>query len=117
MDVLAEKSSRTVLRTTLLNGINMHRPAWYAGLSDRADPDFIELKAYMHVGHSRDRLGRDTMPEHDAVVEFAEQVQSYLPEFSVLKDVSMSRVALLAKTEDTWVPALKDGSDFWDSPA
>ncbi len=115
MDVLYEKPSRTVLRTTLLNGINMHRPAWYAGLFDRADPDFIELKAYMHVGHSQDRLDRDTMPDHEAVVAFAEQVQSHLPDFTVLKDVPMSRVALLAKTEDTWVPALKQESDFWES--
>lgn len=116
MDVLYEKSARTVLRTTLLNGINMERPAWYAGFFDRADPDFIELKAYMHVGHSQDRLDRDTMPEHEDVVEFAEQVQSHLPGYPVLKDVPMSRVALLAKSEDTWVPSLKQDSDFWDSP-
>lgn len=115
MDVLHEKSSRTVLRTTLIEGINMNNPEWYAGFFDRADPDFIELKAYMHVGHSRDRLGRDRMPDHERVVEFAQRIQTHLPAFTEIKDVPMSRVALLAKTTDTWVPKLKSNSEFWES--
>lgn len=116
MDVLAKKQdTRTVLRTTLLNGWNMRDPDWYAAFYERADPDFIELKAYMHVGHSRGRLDRGTMPDHDAVVKFAKSVQSHLPEHSELKDVPASRVALLARQADTWIPALRDESDFWDN--
>lgn len=114
IDVLATKTStRTVIRTTLINGINMHNPDWYAGLFDRADPDFVELKAYMHVGHSRGRLDRDAMPSHDQVIEFSEAVQSYLPTHPVLRDVPESRVTLLARDEDTFVPELKGGSEFW----
>jgi tRNA wybutosine-synthesizing protein 1 len=106
-----------VLRTTLLNGENMANPDWYAGLYRRADPDFVELKAYMHVGHSRGRLDRSTMPEHDAVVSFAERVQAHMPEHPVLKEVPASNVALLARTEDTWVPRLRKDSDFWTETA
>ena len=115
MDVLADKSrTRTVLRTTLLDGWNMAHPDWYAGLFERADPDFIELKAYMHVGHSRGRLGRQTMPEHEDVLSFADEVMAYLPEFTERKDVPASRVALLAKTPDTWIPTLSPDSEFWE---
>ena len=115
LDVLAAKpDTRTVLRTTLLDGINMHTPEWYAAMFRRADPDFVELKAYMHVGHSRDRLGRDVMPDHDEVVAFANAVREYMPDHDVLKDVPPSRVALLATDEDTWVPKLRKDSDFWD---
>lgn len=113
MDVLHEKDCRTVLRTTLLDGENMRNPDWFAAFYDRAAPDFIELKAYMHVGHSQGRLSRDTMPEHEDVVAFAEAVQEWMPEYGVLKDVPASRVALLAKDSDTWVPKLKQDSDFW----
>ncbi|WP_276246236.1 4-demethylwyosine synthase TYW1 [Haladaptatus sp. YSMS36] len=114
MDVLAEKKdTRTVLRTTLVKGVNMANPDWYAALFDRADPDFVELKAYMHVGHSRGRLDRDSMPSHEEVVEFTEQVQAFMPEHTELKDVPASRVTLLAKDSDTWVPKLKKDSDFW----
>jgi tRNA wybutosine-synthesizing protein 1 len=114
LDVLAAKDeTRTVLRTTLLAGRNTHRPAWYAAMYDRADADFVELKAYMHVGNSRDRLDRNVMPEHEEVVAFSESVQKHLPTHPVLKEVKASRVALLARESETLVPELKGGSDFW----
>ncbi|QCS41795.1 4-demethylwyosine synthase TYW1 [Natrinema versiforme] len=115
MDVLAEKDeTRTVLRTTLVKGENMHSPDWYAGFYQQADPDYIELKAYMHVGHSQGRLDRSAMPDHEEVVEFAEDVGEYMPEFDEVKGVPASRVALLSKTKDTWVPKLQKGSEFWE---
>jgi len=114
MDVLAEKDgTRTVLRTTLVEGENMRDPDWYAAFFRRADPDFVELKAYMHVGHSRGRLDRSAMPDHEDVRAFAEDVMGYMPDHDVLKEVPPSRVALLSKTEDTWVPKLNRDSDFW----
>ncbi len=113
MDVLHKKSCRTVLRTTLLRGLNMGNPDWYAAFYERADPDFIELKAYMHVGHSRDRLSRDIMPETQEIVDFAKEVGSHLPEHNTLKTVPISRVALLSKYEETWIPMLKKSSSFW----
>ena len=79
-------------------------PDWYAAFYERADPDFVELKAYMHVGHSRGRLDRSSMLDHEEVVEFTERVGEHMPDHDVLKQVPASRVALLSKTEDTWVP-------------
>ena len=114
LDVLAEKDdTRTVLRTTLLSGYNTQHPAWYAAMYDRADADFVELKAYMHVGNSRDRLDRDVMPAHEEVLAFTDAVGEYLPTHPVVRDVEASRVALLAREEDTMVPKLKGDSDFW----
>lgn len=114
LDVLAEKDeTRTVLRTTLLSGHNMHHPEWFAAMFDRADADFVELKAYMHVGNSRGRLDRDVMPDHEDVIEFTEAVREYLPTHPFIRDVEASRVALLARDEDTMVPELKGGSEFW----
>jgi tRNA wybutosine-synthesizing protein 1 len=115
LDVLAAKEeTRTVLRTTCIEGLNMAHPEWFAAMFQRADPDFVELKAYMHVGHSRGRLDRDSMPEHERVLEFAEEVMAHMPDHDVLKGVPPSRVALLSKTEDTWVPKLKKDSEFWE---
>jgi tRNA wybutosine-synthesizing protein 1 len=92
----------------------MHRPAWYAAMCDRADADFVELKAYMHVGHSRGRLDRDSMPDHEEVRAFAEDVGSFLPDHDVLKEVEPSRVAMLARDQETWVPKLEKSSEFWE---
>ena len=114
MDVLAAKDdTRTVIRTTLVNGENMHDPDLYAGFYRRAEPDFVELKAYMHVGHSRGRLDGSAMPTHEEVVEFSEAVLEHMPEHDVLKGAPRSRVTLLSRTEDTWVPALEPDSEFW----
>jgi tRNA wybutosine-synthesizing protein 1 len=114
LDVLAAKEkTRTVIRTTLVEGHNMHHPEWYAAMADRADADFVELKAYMHVGHSRGRLDRESMPDHEDVRAFAERMQAFLPH-GVLKEVEPSRVAMLATEEETWVPKLQKGSEFWE---
>ncbi|WP_226011121.1 4-demethylwyosine synthase TYW1 [Halomicrobium salinisoli] len=115
LDVLAEKDdTRTVVRTTLVKDHNMHHPAWYAAMCDRADADFVEMKAYMHVGHSRGRLDRDSMPSHDEVRAFTEDVQRFLPDHDVIREVEESHVAMLARDEETWVPKLEKGSEFWE---
>ncbi|WP_435100331.1 4-demethylwyosine synthase TYW1 [Halarchaeum sp. P4] len=114
LDVLHDKEeTRTVLRTTLVNGENMRNPDWYAGLYRRADPDFVELKAYMHVGHSRGRLDRSSMPSPEDVEAFAERVQEHMPDHPVLKTQEASSVSLLAREEETWVPELAAGGGFY----
>lgn len=110
LDVLAEKSGRTTIRTTLVNGENVTDPAGYAALYERAQPDFVELKAYMHVGHSRDRLDRDAMPSHDEVAAFADRVQAHLPDYDVRREAEPSNVVMLAREADTWVDEL-EGAD------
>jgi len=83
-------------------------------MCDRAEADLVELKAYMHVGHSRGRLDRDSMPDHDDVVAFAEGIQVYLPDHDKVKQVEPSRVAMLARDQETWVPKLEKSSEFWE---
>jgi tRNA wybutosine-synthesizing protein 1 len=104
--VLQDHESRTTIRTTLVAGENMADPAGYAKRYKTANPDFIEIKGYMHVGSSRDRLDREAMPDHEAVVEFARSVQEHLPEFDELREAPPSNVAMLAKDSATMVPEL-----------
>jgi tRNA wybutosine-synthesizing protein 1 len=93
--------------------VNTHTPEWYAAMCQRADVDFVEMKAYMHVGHSRGRLDRSAMPSHERVRELTQEVAEWLPDHDVYREVEQSRVALLARDEDTWVPQLNGGSEFW----
>lgn len=101
LDIMGRTDSRTTIRTTLVGEHNDKNFDEYAELYQRADPDFVELKAYMHVGHSRDRLDRSTMPDHDDVIEFAQEMQKRLPEYSVLKDSPPSRVVMISKEKNT----------------
>lgn len=87
--------TRSVIRMTLARGLNMNRPEDYARLIAIAEPDFVEVKAYMHLGRSRDRLTRDAMPSHSEILEFARHLGEALG-YELQADVPLSRVALLS---------------------
>lgn len=96
LERVRDSPARTVARLTLTRGLNMNDPQGYAKLIETAEPDFVEVKAYMHLGSSRNRLGRDSMPTHQEVMEFATDLSGALG-YSLKDDVPLSRVALLSR--------------------
>ncbi len=92
--VLRDSPSRTVVRMTLARGLNMDDPESYARLLEMAEPDFVEAKAYMHLGRSRARMNRDAMPEHSEIMNFARAL-SIAMAYALADEVPLSRVALL----------------------
>ncbi len=90
--------TRTVIRITLMKGINMKHEKDYAGLIKKASPMFVELKAYMFVGSSRKRLLKENMPYHEDVKEFAKKVAE-LSGYKIIDEKKESRVVLLAKED------------------
>jgi tRNA wybutosine-synthesizing protein 1 len=96
LSLMKQKNSRTVIRTTLVKGENMFKPEGYAELIKKASPDFVEIKAYMHLGFSRLRLDRSAMPTHVEVLEFAQTLAKYLG-YEIADESEISRVVLLSK--------------------
>ena len=88
----------TVIRTTLVKGHNMLDAEGYAKLIEKANPTYIEAKAYMHVGFSGLRLGFDNMPTHRNVQDFAEQLAQETG-YRIIDDSADSRVVLLSKKD------------------
>ena len=72
----------------------MENPEGYAKLIEKADPDFVEIKAYMCVGSSRERLTLANMPTFDEVVVFAEEISKYCNK-KIVNESEISRVVLL----------------------
>ena len=66
----------------------------YAKLIKKADPDFVEVKAYMYVGSSRKRLTMDNMPLFDEVKEFAKKIGDECGK-EIVNESEISRVVLL----------------------
>ncbi len=95
LEIMRDLSCRTVIRITLIRGMNTSNPEAYAKILDMAEPDFIEVKAYMHLGRSRDRLTRDAMPSHDEIVNFATKLGDAIG-YHLQDQISLSRVALLS---------------------
>ncbi|MEI6102449.1 MAG: 4-demethylwyosine synthase TYW1 [Methanothrix sp.] len=95
LDIIKQHLCRSVIRMTLVRDLNMERPKDYARLIARAEPDYVEVKAYMHLGRSRDRLTREAMPQHYEIMEFARTLGEALG-YELEADVPLSRVALLS---------------------
>lgn len=89
-------SCRKVVRLTLVKGFNMEKQERYAKLISMAEPDFVEVKAYMWVGESRSRLPANAMPSMNEVRKFAEDVSSLIG-YKVKDENILSRVVLLSK--------------------
>ncbi len=94
---LKKKKQRTAIRITLIKGLNDVEPENYAELIKKAEPDFIEVKAYMFLGESRKRLKEENMPLHSEVKKFAEKINDFLEEYEIASEQKSSRVVLLAK--------------------
>ena len=68
----------------------------YAKLVRKAEPTYIEAKAYMHVGFSRLRLGYESMPSHGEIREFSIGLAKETG-YNLINESIESRVALLSK--------------------
>jgi len=98
LDFLPSFKCPTVIRTTLVKGLNMDNVDGYARLVEKAAPTYVEAKAYMHVGFSNLRLGYERMPEHREVLAFASSLAEKTG-YKVLDECTDSRVVLLSKRE------------------
>jgi tRNA wybutosine-synthesizing protein 1 len=93
-----KKKTRTCIRITLIKGINDVDPEGYARLIETADPHFVEIKAYMFVGSSRQRLTLGNMPYHEEVREFANRIYR-VSKYKIIDEKPISRVVLLMKKD------------------
>ena len=95
LDLLSSFDCRTVIRTTCVKNYNMLNPQEYADIINRSNPDFIEIKAYMYVGSSRDRLALENMPSNNDVKSFAESIAKLCGR-EIVDSAFESRVVLVA---------------------
>ena len=125
LEYCAKKKDRTCVRLTIIKGLNDVDAEGYASLIKKGKPDFIEVKAYMHVGPSRDRLKMEDMPWHEEIVDFATKLMKYLPDYDIVTEHVPSRVVLCARKEfkkdsrwytwidfDKWHELINSGKDF-----
>jgi len=99
LDVLKEKKEqgvRTAVRITAVKGWNMTDEAGFAALIQKANPDFVEIKSYMHVGFSRLRLTRENMAEQEEIRKFAASIAE-LAGYQYAGESEPSRVVVLSK--------------------
>lgn len=96
IDLLPSLSTRKVIRHTLVKGWNLGWESEYGKIIGRASPDFIEAKAYMFVGDSRNRLTIENMPGHDDIRTFSDRLAAETS-YEIRDEHTDSRVVLLSK--------------------
>ncbi len=95
LELLPSLETRKVIRLTMVKGWNMTNHKGYAKLIEKAEPDFIEVKAYEWVGESQKRLPKEAMPFMEDVREFAKRI-SELTGYEIKGEYKPSGVALLS---------------------
>lgn len=91
--------TRTIFRMNLILDLNMNNEhaEKYAELIKKANPMFVEVKAFMCVGFANQRIAYNKMPYHEDIVEFSKKILEFLPEHKLLDEKKESRVVLLGK--------------------
>jgi tRNA wybutosine-synthesizing protein 1 len=108
LGMLKHLNTRTVLRITLIRNYNDQKemiPA-FASMLKQASPHFIEIKSYMHIGKSTNRLEHSNMLEMHEVRDFSEDIVKKSQIFSVMDESLISRIVILQNNErviDRWI--------------
>ena len=85
-----------------MKGLNDKFVKEYADMIKRAagkdEKTMVEIKAYMWVGYSRNRMEKEAMPYSEDVRDFSEKLAKELG-WKILDEHKRSRVCLLAKKD------------------
>src|SRR5579864_7278579 len=97
LELLAKLDTRTVLRFTLIKDYNADEKLIpkYAEMIKRADAHFIEIKSYMHVGRSTNRLEYSNSPDMSEIRHFASELTKQSEIYSIMDESDMSRIVVL----------------------
>ncbi len=98
LELLPSFKCPTVIRFTLARHLNLEHPRLFAELVRKANPTYLEPKAYMHVGFSRLRMDYSNMPTHREIKDFGSQLSTELG-YNLLDEAPDSRVVLLSRLE------------------
>jgi tRNA wybutosine-synthesizing protein 1 len=77
-----------------VKGLNDFSPEQYATILQNSGAHFVEIKGYMYLGYSRNRLARINMPEHAEVRSFAEKIAAAC-DYRFMDENKLSRVVVL----------------------
>jgi len=98
MKKLTEKGKRTVLRMTMIRGMNMSDKhiAEFAEIIKKSGAMFVEVKSFMSLGPSREKLPYEVMPHIEEIEAFSKKLAK-ASGYIVLDKHVPSRIVLLGK--------------------
>jgi tRNA wybutosine-synthesizing protein 1 len=97
LEFLSQAKTRTVLRFTLIRNFNNESKFYddFSKIIETGQPHFVELKSYMHIGMSTNRLEQSNMLEMDEVRSFANGLVLRLSDYVIMDESIVSRIVVL----------------------
>ena len=104
LDIVKMLPCRRIMRLTLIKGLNDSSKFLkeFAGLINKGGFDFVEVKSYMWLGYSRQRLKMENMPIHNYIKEYSEKLLDFLPDYAFCDEHSLSRIVLLKRKDSVF---------------
>ena len=101
LQILSRINTRTVLRITLIRNYNndLNNIPEFVKIINQANPHFIEIKSYMHIGMSTNRLKQNNMLEIREVREFTNTLKKFLQCYNIMDESEISRIVVLQNQE------------------
>ena len=109
LEIMSRLKTGRILRMTMIKDLNMdiHHIKEYKKIIDLANPHFIEVKAYMHIGYSRKRLNRANMPFHSDIQEYSENLAKEI-NYKLIDEKKDSRICLLQNKRNVIDPIIRN---------
>jgi len=101
LKLMGKMKTRTVFRMNLVKDLNMSGQYLkeYSELIKVANPIFVEIKGFMSVGYSRERLGYEKMPSYEDMKNFCEKLAKETG-LEILDSHEFSRAFVLGKNKN-----------------
>ncbi len=101
LEIFSKLDCRRVIRYTLIKGLNNldEQLKEYVDLIHKANPDIVEVKAFMYLGMSRNRHSKEQAPEFIEVEEFAKKLELSLGNFKIEASAPNSKIILLRRID------------------
>jgi len=113
LEMLSKMDTRSVLRMTLIRDHNNSESMipLFAEMIRKANVHFVEVKSYMHIGRSTNRLERSDMLSFEEVSHFATQLAKMGKIYDIMDESEVSRIVVLQNQNrliDRWISAYMD---------
>lgn len=110
LNLLSTMETRIVLRMTIIREYNdsSRFVNEFAKIIKEGAPHFVELKSYMHVGMSTDRLEASNMLEMREIKSIGQQICLAIQNFKIMDESEISRIVVLqnkARYVNRWIEA------------
>jgi tRNA wybutosine-synthesizing protein 1 len=67
----------------------------FKSIFEKSNAHFVELKSYMHIGRSTNRLEYENMVEMNDVRKFSEQIADKSDRFEIMDESEISKIVVL----------------------